>query len=97
MYLAPGGRQAVRALDPVHVAVLERGQHPLPHITERPEQLSPVAQLLTPLQRPDLAGGAERLPHAWLIHPNASSNVAAHWVRSATVSSIRVRGGSRTG
>jgi hypothetical protein len=50
----------VRALDPVHVAVLERGQHTLPHITERAEQLSPEAQLLTPLQgSADLAGGAE--------------------------------------
>jgi hypothetical protein len=88
----------VRAFHPVDVAVFEKRQGALGGIAERHEEFRRQRIFLRASMAVRIRSAVVRLrPMALQIHAYASSKVDASWMRSSTVSSTPVQGGSMAG
>ncbi len=88
----------MRALDPADVAVFEDGQGAVVGVAERQRDFPAPAHLLARIHglAYPVCGGAPAADGRQ-IHAYASSKLDAAWMRSSTVSSTRVHGGSMAG
>jgi hypothetical protein len=95
----PGGaRKSVRAFDAGDIAEFEQGVDTRGDLVEgRADLGSPASLRRAPAALRSRPGVVSRRPTARQSQENAASKAGAVWVRSSTVSSTRVRGGSADG